>query len=127
MATTNLKGIVKDVLPVEFYGDGNTGRRQTLVLFIPGYVDNYGVKKGQDELWGIDIYNKKIDEFGLNSNCVSKRADIEVYVSGKEFDKKDGSGKWYGISATLKSIKLGESVQIPQTAGSASDDGDLPF
>lgn len=127
MATTTLKGIVKEVKPIEYYGEGNQGRRQTLVLFVPGYVNQYNEKLSQDEIWGIDIFNKKIEEFGLNSNCLSKKADVEVYLSGKEFDKKDGTGKMYAISARLKSIKLGDVVNYQmETTGETKDD-DLPF
>lgn len=128
MATTTLKGIVKEVKPVEYYGEGNQGRRQTLVLFVPGYVNQYQEKLSQDEVWGIDLFNKKIEEFGLNANCLSKKAEVEVYLSGKEFDKKDGSGKMYAISARLKSIKLGEVVNYQtETSNQPKDDDDLPF
>lgn len=128
MATTTLKGIVKEVKPVEYYGEGNQGRRQTLVLFVPGYVNQYQEKLSQDEVWGIDLFNKKIEEFGLNANCLSKKAEVEVYLSGKEFDKKDGSGKMYAISARLKSIKLGEVVNYhTETSNQPKDDDDLPF
>lgn len=110
MATTSLKGIVKEILPVEYYGEGNSFRKQTLVLFIPGYTNQYGEKKGADQTWGIDVHNEKIEEFGLNSNCIGKKADVEAYLTGKEFDKKEQQGKWYAISARLKSIKLGDTV-----------------
>ncbi len=128
MATTTLKGIVKEVKPIEFYGEGNKGRRQTVVLFVPGYVNQYKEKLSQDEIWGIDLFNKKIDDFGLNSNCLSKKAEVEVYLSGKEFDKKDGSGKMYAISARLKSIKLGEQVNYQmESSNEEPEDDDLPF
>ena len=128
MATTTLKGIVKEVKSVEYYGEGNQGRRQTLVLFVPGYVNQYQEKLSQDEVWGIDLFNKKIEEFGLNANCLSKKAEVEVYLSGKEFYKKDGSGKMYAISARLKSIKLGEVVNYQtETSYQPKDDDDLPF
>ncbi|MGO3807673.1 MAG: hypothetical protein ACTJHT_15455, partial [Sphingobacterium sp.] len=68
-----------------------------------------------------------IDEFNLNSNCLEKRAEIEVYLSGAEFEKKEGSGKWYSISATLKTIKLGERVVTPDAKTQDTTDGDIPF
>lgn len=122
MATTKLKGIVKEVSPIETYGETNQGRRQTLVVFVPGYVDSYGQKRSNDEEWGIDIFNNKIDEFGLNSNCLSKKVDVEVYLSGRRWEKDEKSG--YSISARLKSISLGEKVQISHEV--PEDDG-LPF
>lgn len=128
MATTTLKGIVREIKPIETYG--TNGRRQTLVLFVPGYINEYQEKITKDEIWGIDLFNKKIDDENLNSNCISKKAEVEVWLSGTEFDKKDGSGKMYAISARLKSIKLGESVINHRSDNSNSGDGDndgLPF
>lgn len=110
MATTTLKGIVKDVLPIEYYGETNEGKRQTIVVFVPGYVNGYGEKKSKDEVWGIDIFNNKIEEFGLNSNCISKKVNVEVYLSGREWTKDDKSG--FSISARLKSITLGEVIEM---------------
>jgi len=126
MAITTIKGIVKAINPIEFYGEGNTGRRQTLVIHVPGYTDQFGVKQGKDETWGVDIYNKKIDEFNLNSNCLQKRAECELYLKGTEFKKKEGEGNWYAIQANLRSIKLGDAVQaVAQQDGQGDDD--LPF
>jgi|GEM_PF-1895215 len=130
MATTTLKGIVKEVKPIEFYGEGSQGRRQTLVLFVPGYVDEFGDKKGRDETWGIDIYNKNIEKHNLNSNCVDKRAKIDIYISSSELPKKDSDGVWYAISATLKNIQFSERTDNQNTsdlASSGQDDDDLPF
>lgn len=129
MASTTLKGIVKEVKPVEFYGEGNTGRRQTVVVFVPGFTNEFGEKVTKDELWGIDLFNKKIDEHALNQNCVSKKVEVEAWLSSREFDRKDGA-KGYGISATLKSIKLGDTVKtssMGEENGTPVDDDDLPF
>lgn|SRR5690606_7518811 len=106
MAITTLKGIVKEVKPIEYYGEGNSGKKQTVVIFIPGYVDQWtGEKKGPDEEWGVDIYNEKIQEHGINLNCVDKKAEVEVRLRGRSYDRDNG-GKGYSIGATLKSIKL---------------------
>ncbi|GGH28414.1 hypothetical protein FAZ19_19820 [Sphingobacterium alkalisoli] len=127
MATTTLKGIVKDVLPVETYNDG-TGRKQTIVLFIPGYVDQWsGEKKGADEEWGVDIFNDNIEKHSLNNNCIDKKAEVEVYLKGKAYDKKDGSGRAFLIGASLKTIKLLESAGTAFKESATGDDGDLPF
>lgn len=119
MATTTIRGIVKEITAIENYSD--TGRRQTLVVFVPGYVNEYQEKIGKDETWGVDIFNKRIEHFGLNSNCLNKKAEIEVYLGGREWEK-DGK-KGYSISATLKSIKLGEIIQVAQT----EDADGLPY
>lgn len=123
MATTIIKGVVKDILPIEHYGEGNVGRRQTLVVFVPGYVDQYGEKKAKDEEWGVDIYNARIEHFALNSNCISKKADVEVYLTGRRWQTDEKSG--YSVSVTLKSIQLGDAVQIDGIQPPTDDD--LPF
>jgi len=118
MATTTLKGIVKHVLPIETYGDG-AGRKQTIVVFIPGYVDQWtGEKKGADEEWGIDLFNKNIDEYKLGRDAVDRKVEAEVYLKGRSYDRADGK-KGYSIGATLKSIRLLEH------AGTNFDD--IPF
>lgn len=111
MAITTLKGIVKELKPIETYGDmSKPGRKQTVVLFIPGYTDQWtGEKKGPDEEWGIDIFNEKIEEHGLNVNCVDKKAEMEVRLRGRSYNRTDGE-KGYSIGATLKSIKLLEDA-----------------
>lgn len=129
MATTTLKGIVKEIKPVEYYGEGNQGRRQTMVLFVPGYVDEFGDKKGRDETWGIDIYNKNIEKHNLNSNCVDKRAKVEIFVSSTALPKKDSDGVWFAISANLKTIQFSDRPEASQPADvtTNSQDDDLPF
>lgn len=122
MATTTIRGIVKEVSEIENYSE--TGRRQTLVLFVPGYVNEYQEKIGKDEVWGIDIFNKRIEHFALKANCLSKKAEVEVYLSGREWEKDGKRG--YSISATLKSIKLGDVVQ-PSTNVDQTDEDGLPF
>lgn len=120
MASTTLKGIIKEIKPIEYYGEGNTGRRQTMVLFEPGYVNEYGEKKGRDHMWGIDIFNEKIDALALNNNCVDKKATVEVYLGSSEFQKKDGSGNIYIVSVNLKELKLGDRVQAKDDDGFAN-------
>lgn len=126
MATTILRGIVKDVLPVESYGDG-AGKKQTIVVFIPGYVDQWtGEKKGADQEWGVDIFNEYIATHGLNINCVDKKVEMEVNLRGRSYDRSDGQ-KGYSIGATLKSIKLMEDAGMGFKETATKDDGDLPF
>lgn len=106
MAITKIQGIIKEITPVQHYGQNNEGRKQSIILFVPGYVNQFGEKTGSDEEWQIDLFNKAIDHHNLNSNCIDKKAEIECYLSSRSFDRKDGAGKWYSISANLKTIKL---------------------
>lgn len=117
MAKLQLKGIVKQVMPVETYGT-NAGRRQSLILFVPGYVDGFGDKRGQDEEWQIDVFNDKIDKFSLNSNLHDKRVSVELYVNSRKIQGREGQDMWI-INAVLSDIKLHEVApdQTPQSNG----------
>lgn len=109
MSTSKIKGVIKEITPIESYNEG-AGRKQTMVVFSPGFVDRYtGEKKGPDNEWGIEIFNDQIEKHGLNINCVDKRVEVEVNLRGRSFDRRDGS-KGYGISATLVSYTLGENA-----------------
>ncbi|WP_353183542.1 hypothetical protein [Parapedobacter lycopersici] len=109
MAKIILKGIVKRVLPVEFYGNDRSGRRQSVILFVPGYVDQFGEKKGQDEEWQLDLYNDKIEKMSLNTNLHEKKVEATVYLNSKKFQRKDDGSDMWAISANLHELKLHES------------------
>ncbi|MGJ1296525.1 hypothetical protein ACR777_20100 [Sphingobacterium spiritivorum] len=105
MAQLTLKGIVKEVSSVEEYGkESKKGRRQSFILFIPGFVDDFGEKRGSDEEWQIDIFNDNIEKYGLNTNTIDKKVEVDVYISGRSYEKKEG-GKGYAVNVNLKSIK----------------------
>lgn len=109
MAKFNLKGIVKRVMPVANYGSGDSaGRRQSVILFVPGYVDQFGDKKGQDEECQLDIFNDKIDKMGLNTNLHEKRVEVLVYVDSRKFQKRDTGEDMWMISARLGDLRLHE-------------------
>ncbi|HWK58710.1 MAG TPA: hypothetical protein VNQ80_15310 [Parapedobacter sp.] len=124
MAKFNLKGIVKRVMPVVNYGSGESaGRRQSVILFVPGYVDGFGDKKGQDEEWQLDIFNDRIDKMGLNTNLHEKRVEVVVYVDSKRFQKRETGEDIWLISARLGDLTLHEpngNTQPAQSNGSGS-------
>lgn len=107
MAKIQLKGIVKRVMPVETYGQDKSGRRQSVILFVPGYVDQFGDKRGQDEEWQLDLFNDRIDKFNLNGNLHEKRVVVDVYVNSRKILGRDGQDLWI-INAALGDIKLHE-------------------
>lgn len=109
MAKIQLKGIVKHVSSVETVGDKGT-KKQSVGLFVPGYVDEFGDKKGRDEEWEIDLFNEKITNLGLNNNLVDKRAVVTVYVSSNRVQNRDGKDIFI-INANLGDIKLLEPNQ----------------
>lgn len=123
MPKATLKGIIQEVTTVEYYGTDNSGRRQSIVLFVPGYVDQFGDKKGSDEHWSIDAYNDKIEAHGLASLQKESRVEVEFYISSRQYDRKDGAGKGYMVSNRLASIKV---IQAPNTNPQVGEDG-LPF
>lgn len=124
-----LKGFVKEVLPIQTVGANNT-KKQTLVFFVPGYTDNFGEKIGRDEFWPLDVMGDKIDKLNLSdATHARQKAIATVYVSGNAFDKSDGTGKGYAINANLGEIKiLGSAAQTttPATNTSSKTD-DLPW
>lgn len=121
MALTKIKGIIKEVLPVQTYGQSGEGRIQTIVIFVPGYVDRYTKeKKTADEEWGVNVFNENIEKKGINENSVGKVVEAEITLQGRSFDKTAG-GKAYSVNVGLKQIA------VIQDAPKAGDDDDLPF
>ena len=121
MATTSFKGIVEKT-EISNYGEGaKAGKRQTIVVMVPGYVDGYGEKKGADEKFQIDQFNDNIEKNPITKDDIGRKIDVEVYLKGREFDRKDGEGKAYAVGLNIKSFKLGDRVQ------NAAQDDDLPF
>ncbi len=121
MALTKIKGIIKEVLPVQTYGQSGEGRIQTIVIFVPGYVDRYtNEKKSADEEWGVSVFNENIDKHGFNVNSVGKVVEAEITLQGRSYNKTTGE-KAYSVNVGLKSISiLGDAPK-------SGDDDDLPF
>lgn len=113
MAKIQLKGIVKHVSSVETVGDKGT-QKQSIGLFVPGYVDEFGDKKGQDEEWEIDLFNEKITSVGLNNNLIDKKAIVTVYVNSRRVKNRDNEDIFI-INANLGDIKLLEPNQANTT------------
>lgn len=113
MATTTFRGIVKKVF-IENYGEvSNPGKRQTLIILVPGYVDQYGEKRGADEMYEINQFNESINKNPISADDIDRKIEVEVYLKGREFDKKDGSGKAYAVGLNVKSFTLREKTQYP--------------
>jgi len=122
MATTSFKGIVEKT-EISNYGEGErTGKRQSIVVMVPGYVDGYGEKKSADEKFQIDQFNDNIEKNPITVDDIGRKIDVEVYLKGREFDRKDGEGKGYAVGLNIKSFKLGDRVKV-----ATEQDDDLPF
>lgn len=134
MAKIILKGIVQGITPVETVGQNNT-QKQSLILFVPGYVDGFGDKKGIDETWSPDVLGDKIAKLNLNAQMIGQRAECVVYVSSRAHTKLGKTA--YFIGASLAEIKLlgksnmptqGVTAEVPVAGVAAgADDDDLPF
>lgn len=117
MAKITLKGTVKEVKPVQTYGDTNQYRKQSVILFIPGYVNEFGEKMGPDEEWELEASNQRIDTLKIADLQVGERLEVTTYISGVGYDRKDGSGRGYFINARIGDIK----------SHGKPDNDDLPF
>jgi len=120
MPTTTFKGIVQSVT-METYGEDNTGKRQNIVVLVPGYTDAYGDKKGADEIYEVNQFNEGITKNVITEEDVNRKIDLELYLKGRAFDKKDGTGKAYIIGLSVKSMKLGDKIKVEEK------EDDLPF
>jgi len=123
MATTSFKGIVEKT-EISNYGEGDkAGKRQTIVVMVPGWTDAYGVKKGADEKFQIDQFNDNIEKNPIKTADIGRKIDVEVYLKGREFDRKDGEGKAYAVGLNIKSFTLGDRVYDAPVF----EEDDLPF
>jgi len=131
MAKIELKGVIKSVSPVTLVGTNGT-KKQSVILFIPGWRDEFEEKRGQDEVWSLDIIGEKVDKLNLSdSTATNQKAACTVYVSSREFTKEEKT--MYFIGANLAEIKLMGAAtaqpvpaQMPVATGNTDDD-DLPF
>ena len=119
----NLKGVVKEVGPIETVGEKGT-KKQTIILFVPGFVDQFGDKKGRDEHWPLDIMGDNVAKLNMQPTAIKQKAECTIYVSGTAFDKKDFSGVGYAINANLVEIKLIGEFANPATQPATVTDTD---
>lgn len=117
MAKAILKGTVKEVKPVETYGDTNQYRKQAVILFIPGYVNEFGEKMGADEEWELEAANQRIESLKIADLQIGERLEVTTYISSSGYDRKDGTGRGYFIRARIGDIK----------SHGKSETDDLPF
>jgi hypothetical protein len=118
MAKLEIKAIIKHVGEVETF---TNYFKQRIIVMVPGYVDQFGDKKGKDEYWPVDIFGDKIDRYNLRPSHVNEKADVKLFVAGSRFEKKDGTGVGYAINCNLDSITL-----LGQSTAPVEED-DLPF
>jgi hypothetical protein len=123
MAKVELKGFLLRVSNVETVGEKQT-QKQSILMKIPGYVNQFQEKVGEDEIWQIDLFNKAIDKFNLHTRHQGKKVKASVFINSRPWESKDGK-KGYILNANLGSLEFLESVETP--AAPAPVDDDLPF
>ena len=117
MAKTTLKGIIREIKPEETYGDKNQFRQQNIILFVPGFINQFGEKVGPNEEWELEAANQRIDALKVADLTVGEKVEIETWLAGVGYDRKDGSGRGYFIRARIGSI----------ISHGKQEDNDLPF
>jgi hypothetical protein len=127
-----LKGFLQEVGPLEEFGVNKT-LKQRITLFVPGWVNEFGEKKGKDNQWDIDIFGADaIDRHNVQDRHVGAKVEVEVYIASTYYQSQ--SSGWTGciVNVNLKSFKVleaapekGAPVEV-QIKPSGEDD-DLPF
>jgi len=99
----NINVIIQDVQPTETLRDGL--QRQTIILLEPGYVDDFGEKKGRDNQWKESIYADRIQKFGITTAHINRKAKVRLAFTSTESIINGGIRK-YEVSARLNDIDL---------------------
>lgn len=102
-----IKGFVKSVGPVISKTAADRSKfhyEQSILILIPGYVDQFGDKKGEDEIWEFKIFNDAIDKHNLHATIEGRKAVVDGYLNSRAF-KKNGV-EAYALNLRLADIKL---------------------
>lgn len=107
MAKIELKGTIVNVFPVEEIGDKKTPK-QSIVVFVPAYKDEWGDVKGKDEHWQLDILGKdNIEKMGFNKTFEGMKGTFRVWLNSKLVQSKTpGNPDMYIINASLANTEF---------------------
>lgn len=88
----------------------------------------------------MQIFNLKIEEFGIGQSYIGKKVEVDFYASSRRLEGKDGKKDWFSVSNRLgKLTVIGEAVEaltsetpLPDAyyadvAATKPDDDDPPF
>lgn len=106
MATVTLKGTIQSVTANE--DKGNNFFVQKFTLNVAGYVDEFGEKKGKDQIFPIDNLNEKAINAKDLASAVGAKATCECFLNANEFEK-DGK-KQIALNLKLKSIQFANAT-----------------
>lgn len=127
-----LKGFLQSVGPLEEVGANKT-IKQRISVFVPGWINEFGEKKGKDQQWDIDIFGAEaIDRHNVQDRLVGSKVEVEVYISSTYYESQ--ATGWTGCiyNTNLKSFKVLEVAPekgAPPSVEAGADipDDDLPF
>lgn len=71
-------------------------------VLVPGYVDQFGEKRGKDQVYPITAIAEKTEH--LVNLGVNDKVDVKVFINSDEFIDKNGITQ-YGIKFVLSEIK----------------------
>lgn len=108
MAKIELKGTI--IIVQEPEQIGTNGLTKISVIFkVPGFVDGYGDKVGEDEKWKLDILGERINNLKPSKDWEGKKAKATVFLSSKEVVKNAGGFDFfYAINANLYAVDFAE-------------------
>lgn len=104
-----LKGFVRNVTPVIIVTPTTSGSspfsKQSIILFIPGFVNEFQEKVGQDETWEIQLINSAITKHNLlDQNLEQKKVECTIYLNSKS-NNSTGEER-FNINARLADLKV---------------------
>ncbi|WP_285055179.1 DUF3127 domain-containing protein [Pedobacter ginsengisoli] len=126
MAKLELKGMILTVNQPETVGEKNT-KKQTFILKIPAYRDEYGDIRGKDEEWEIAVMGDNVDKFAMTRDHQGKKAKCSIYLNGQKYTKKSDNTEGWIINATLAEITYADATAAaPAQTQTASGTGAEP-
>ena len=97
------KFIIEKVGPSDKTKDGKH-TFQAIVLKKPGYTDEFGEKKGDDDLFEAKAWNKILEEMPVVK--AGDKVSVLLALQGREFLDKTSSQIHYPLQLTIRKLKL---------------------
>lgn len=109
MATLSLKGFLTSVLPIEEVGDNKT-KIQKVYIMVPGYVNQFQEKIGNDEIWELKVIGENVNKLNLAvGDFDKKKVAVNCFINSRMFYKKEDISKKepiFNIEAVLSTIEF---------------------
>lgn len=132
MAKISLKGWLVNVGDLVEVGANRT-IKQSVIIKVPGWVDQFGEKKGRDEYWEADMLNDAIDKFNIRDHQKNAKVEVELYVNSSWYENKETGKTGCIVNVRLASIKFLDNVAKTEAPAPVDvsavpgEDDDLPF